>query len=67
MGGRLVGPAVALALVLPVVCLLRPRPHPLERVHLRQGAVAAALVAGLVLAIATLQYVAPWQAVIGSG
>ena len=34
---------------------------------LRQGAVAAALVAGLVLAIATLQYAAPWQAVVGSG
>jgi hypothetical protein len=34
---------------------------------LRQGAVAAALVVGLVLAIATLQYAAPWQAVIGSG
>ena len=34
---------------------------------LRQAAVAAALVAGLVLAIATLQYAAPWQAVIGSG
>jgi hypothetical protein len=34
---------------------------------LRQGAVAAALVSGLVLAIATLQYAAPWQAVIGRG
>jgi hypothetical protein len=33
----------------------------------RRGAVAAALVAGLVLAVATLQYAAPWQAVVGSG
>ncbi len=33
--------------------------------RLRQGAVAGALVAGLVIAIATLQYAAPWQAVIG--
>jgi hypothetical protein len=33
--------------------------------RLRQGAVVAALVAGLVLAIATLQYAAPWQAVTG--
>lgn len=32
---------------------------------LRQGAVAGALVVGLVIAIATLQYAAPWQAVIG--
>ena len=34
---------------------------------LRQGAVAASLVGGLVLAIATLQYAAPWQSVIGHG
>ncbi len=33
--------------------------------RLRQAAVAGALVAGLVIAIATLQYAAPWQAVIG--
>jgi hypothetical protein len=33
--------------------------------RLRQATVAGALVAGLVLAIATLQYAAPWQAVIG--
>jgi hypothetical protein len=32
---------------------------------LRRGVVAAALVAGLVLAIATVQYAAPWQAFIG--
>jgi hypothetical protein len=43
VGRRLVGPAVALALALPVVCLLRPRPHPLERVHLRQAAVGAVM------------------------
>lgn len=33
--------------------------------RLRQATVAGSLVAGLVIAIATLQYVAPWQAVIG--
>lgn len=32
---------------------------------LRQSAVALALVAGLVLAVATLQYAAPWHAVLG--
>ena len=32
---------------------------------LRQGAVAAALVAGLILAIATVQYAAPWSALVG--
>jgi hypothetical protein len=31
----------------------------------RRGAVAGALVAGLVLAVATVQYAAPWQAVVG--
>ncbi len=34
---------------------------------LRRVAVAASLVGGLVLAIATLQYAAPWQSVIGHG
>jgi hypothetical protein len=33
--------------------------------RLRQSAVVAALVVGLILAITTLQYAAPWQAVIG--
>ena len=33
--------------------------------RLRQGAVAAALVAGLVVAIATVQYAAPWRAFVG--
>lgn len=32
---------------------------------LRQSAVALALVAGLILAVATLQYAAPWHAVLG--
>ncbi len=33
--------------------------------RLRQGAVVAALVAGLILAIATVQYAAPWRALVG--
>jgi len=32
---------------------------------LRQSAVALALAAGLILAVATLQYAAPWHAVLG--
>ena len=42
----------------------RPRARR-QRSRLRHGVVAATLVAGLVLAIATVQYAAPWQAVVG--
>ena len=44
---------------------LAGRPRRRKGSRLRQGAVAAALVAGLVLAIATVQYAAPWHDVIG--
>ena len=44
--------------------LRAPKPHR-EGARLRQGAIAAALVAGLVLAIATVQYAAPWRAIVG--
>ena len=44
---------------------LRRRGTNRQRSRLRHGAVAATIIAGLVLAIATVQYAAPWQAVVG--
>lgn len=43
LGPRLRVLMVSLALALPVLCLFRPLRHPLERVHLRQGMVAAVM------------------------